>query len=390
MMKNHKYNLANYPSVSFKRGYGGLNADVVDIIQLSDGTLLSCSFDKLIKRWNDRGQLLISYAGHSADVFCLMELDGNTFISGSYDKSIKVWNKTSGHCLHTIFIEGAVCSLLRLRYNNNYNNNNSTTFLCGMDDGSIRLERMLEVNNFCYETLLQQPQYNRAAVVCMCEMRSNGYIVSGMLDSNLTVWDANTKTLIHTLTGHLKSVHCVTELKGDVQHTTMVASGSDDTTVRIWDVAAGECLQVLTGHKNRVRGLVEVSDGTLLSGSWDKTIKVWNINNVNSNNKNDNNHTVQSISSQMNYGVSWVRLLKDGSIVTGILGYPGDHNSVMELRKTWLSQPPKLYELCCQSLARVTLFFSKFDLVDLEQNLPTELSELVKLYISIYPQQDSQ
>lgn len=48
--------------------------------------------------------------------------------------------------------------------------------------------------------------------------------------------------------------------------------------MRVWDVQSGECRQTLEGHSNWISSMVFSPDGTrLASGSWDKTVKVWDV-----------------------------------------------------------------------------------------------------------------
>ncbi len=53
-------------------------------------------------------------------------------------------------------------------------------------------------------------------------------------------------------------------------------SGSDDHRIRVWDVATGRCEGTLAGHTGTVRCLA-VSGDRLVSGSGDKTAKVWRM-----------------------------------------------------------------------------------------------------------------
>jgi hypothetical protein len=55
-----------------------------------------------------------------------------------------------------------------------------------------------------------------------------------------------------------------------------LASGSYDKTVKVWDAATGACVQTLEGHGDRVTSVAFSADGgRLASGSYDKTVKVW-------------------------------------------------------------------------------------------------------------------
>ena len=57
----------------------------------------------------------------------------------------------------------------------------------------------------------------------------------------------------------------------------MLASGSWDQTVRLWNVNTGHLLHTLRGHTDTVMSVAFSPDGnTLASGSWDGTIRLWN------------------------------------------------------------------------------------------------------------------
>ena len=60
-------------------------------------------------------------------------------------------------------------------------------------------------------------------------------VVSGGDDGMLRVWDLDTGTLLHTLTGHVGSVDAVA-VSADGRH---AASGGKDGTVRVWDLEQG-------------------------------------------------------------------------------------------------------------------------------------------------------
>jgi WD40 repeat protein len=55
-----------------------------------------------------------------------------------------------------------------------------------------------------------------------------------------------------------------------------LASGSFDKTIKIWNVNDGSLLSTLIGHSDRVSSLALLADGNLASGSFDLSINVWN------------------------------------------------------------------------------------------------------------------
>jgi len=59
-------------------------------------------------------------------------------------------------------------------------------------------------------------------------------------------------------------------------HDYKMASGSDDGTVIIWNWLNGQLVHTLTGHSMTV-SLDLYDELTLVSASWDSTVKFWNI-----------------------------------------------------------------------------------------------------------------
>jgi WD40 repeat protein len=75
-----------------------------------------------------------------------------------------------------------------------------------------------------------------------------------------------------TLEGHAGNVASVA-FNPDGQR---IVSGSDDKTVKVWDAATGEETITLKGHTGGVSSVAWSPDGTrIVSASDDKTLKVW-------------------------------------------------------------------------------------------------------------------
>jgi hypothetical protein len=76
------------------------------------------------------------------------------------------------------------------------------------------------------------------------------------------------------LEGHSKSVNSVS-FSPDGK---TLASGSYDKTIKVWNLETGKEIRTLNGHSNTVNSVSFSPDGkTLASGSHDKTIKLWNL-----------------------------------------------------------------------------------------------------------------
>ena len=57
-----------------------------------------------------------------------------------------------------------------------------------------------------------------------------------------------------------------------------LASGSWDSTIKLWEVATGRNTATLKGHSSYVSCVAFRPDGkTLASASWDSTVKLWDV-----------------------------------------------------------------------------------------------------------------
>jgi WD40 repeat protein len=80
--------------------------------------------------------------------------------------------------------------------------------------------------------------------------------------------------LIRTFLGHDKSIMAVA-----VTHDGNYAlSGSDDKTLKLWDLNSGQEIRTFKGHTDSIRAVALTADGHYaISGSSDKTIKLWDL-----------------------------------------------------------------------------------------------------------------
>jgi F-box and WD-40 domain protein CDC4 len=82
------------------------------------------------------------------------------------------------------------------------------------------------------------------------------------------VWDLSVGVCVRVSTGHRDSIWSLAVLPDG-----SLVSGSGDHSVRVWD-SGGDCLHTLK-HKSSVYQLVVLPDGRLASCSADQTVRIW-------------------------------------------------------------------------------------------------------------------
>uniref|UniRef100_A0A8C8DXD3 WD repeat-containing protein 37 n=1 Tax=Oryzias sinensis TaxID=183150 RepID=A0A8C8DXD3_9TELE len=105
-------------------------------------------------------------------------------------------------------------------------------------------------------------------------------VVTASWDRSANLYDVETSELVHSLTGHDQELtHCCT-------HPTqrLVVTSSRDTTFRLWDFRdpSIHSVNVFQGHTDTVTSAVFTVGDNVVSGSDDRTVKVWDLKNMRS------------------------------------------------------------------------------------------------------------
>lgn len=100
-------------------------------------------------------------------------------------------------------------------------------------------------------------------------------IVAGDEDANVRLFDTNTKTILRVFKGHSAPVHR-TFFTNDMRR---ICSFSDDKSSILWDIATEKSINSFREHTDYIRAgaINPVSENVILSGSYDNTIKMWDV-----------------------------------------------------------------------------------------------------------------
>ncbi|GJJ72280.1 phospholipase A-2-activating protein [Entomortierella parvispora] len=138
-------------------------------------------------------------------------------------------------------------------------------------DKTARTWKRQSTNTFSEERIfLGHSNYvNSVAFIGASEANPNGLIVTGGSDKKINVWDPEDASQpIYTLTGHSDNV-CSLYADTDGH----IVSGSWDKTAKIW--RNWQCVYTLEGHTQAIWGVLELEHEVIVTASADKTIGMW-------------------------------------------------------------------------------------------------------------------
>ena len=199
-------------------------------------------------------------SGHTEKIVSLIELSSGRLASGSYDNTIRVWDSNYENEDITIKEKSRILCLLEFE---------NDKILCGTSDNLINL---YEINSFNYEFIYSFIGHT-LWVNCLAKVNNN-YFASASNDTKIKIWDYFNKKCIKTLEGHEDCILTLIILKNK-KH---LCSGAADLTIRIWEWEKRNCLHILKGHEKWVKCVLELDNGIIVSGSDDKSIKLWKNN----------------------------------------------------------------------------------------------------------------
>ena len=279
------------------------NARIASLIELQSGFLASGSYDCTICIWDinqPEGSLYVKEFQEDGIVICLMEFKPNILLAGTNNNYISVWdlnskNKDSisifiGHerwvnalvkCNEEVF---ASCSNDKCIITWDYYkkkqirkinaHNDCILALIKLSDGSLcsgGADLITKIWNWkTGECLFTLEGYNNW-IRCICQFDEQTLLVGS--ENIITIWK-NNKEIIAFLSEHQHDVRNICAINKKY-----FASASFDNTIKIWDINELDCVQTLKGHTSNVTNVIKLKGRDVLAScSTDYTIKIWKPN----------------------------------------------------------------------------------------------------------------
>lgn len=274
---------------------------ITTLCLLKDGRLASSSEDKEIIIHDLSLGTSVTLLGHSRTISYLTQLENGILISSSYDKTIKIWEQTGNtfSCIKTLTHNDCVLKIISI--------NNNRLCSCSSDK-SLKIWNSNSPYQ-CYKILYGH--YDE--VNSVIQLKSHDYIVSSAIDSTLIFWDSTTfeqKKIVYDVT--CCDSNSLLEIDGKI----FVGSNNeiiivDPTTAQVQariqneEMGFANCIvewngKILYGseqgdlicydrktlckvwekedlHNWRITSIIPLSNCSFITASFDKTIKIWEL-----------------------------------------------------------------------------------------------------------------
>lgn len=208
------------------------------------------------RKWNVKNaSIAMEYLGHDKGVLCFERISDDVVATGAGDGKIMIWNESSGKLIKEIKAHREPIFDLELSHNGRLLA--STAW-----DGVISV---WDTDSWQRTTYI----YNEGASTYTLSFTENdAYLVVGMLDKTLKLWEIQTKRFVKEFIGHTDVVTSI-QVAGDE-----ILSTSWDGSIIIWDLYSGLIKRRMFDEKPVFGG--EFYNDQLITVGANRQLKFWN------------------------------------------------------------------------------------------------------------------
>lgn len=231
--------------------------------------LFSGSYDSSIKYWNIHNEEFIkTLRGHTDWIMALTFIKSKShLVSSSKDHTVKIWDlRNSNECLNTLLHNRCVTSLFYIL--------EREELITADLDGNINLFD----SKYEYIDSISARSEEQSGVWCLEYISEDDLLLIGTEDAKIKIFNLKTKKRIQVISEHTDRVHCLIALNPN-----QIVTGSWDKTIKVFhkhhsltSTKKFECERTLFGHKFYVIfiAIIKVTE-ELISLSEEGTIKIW-------------------------------------------------------------------------------------------------------------------
>ncbi|EEQ82216.1 hypothetical protein NCER_101102 [Vairimorpha ceranae BRL01] len=206
-------------------------------------------------------------------------------------------------------------------------------FIIGLHDGKIQA---WDYNsNACIYEFIDSSAVEKGSIRSIRFHPHGDFFVSCGDDKLIRMWDYTNRKLLKSFKGHSDFIRSV-----DFHPTKpWIITSSDDQTIKIWNFMTGKCLATATGHSHYVMAAKFLDETTIISGSLDNSIRIWDCKNLlGKNNKFIPDIFVKQIVQGHDRGINFIEIVYNDNETLIISGGDDKEVKIWEYRTELLER----------------------------------------------------
>ena len=241
--------------------------DTIYYVSIKDeDNFATCSFDNSIKIWlkkNNKFECIETINNtHNKTIFKVIYCINNEIISCSYDKTVKIWsnkNKKNYECIKTFMHKVFVNTILLLEDKN--------ILISAGWDGTYFW------NYKTYENIIKIKDAICLSCDALRQFNQDQIIVGGKGDCKIKIIDINNMKIVNEVYNEFTCYGILVMEKIGV-----FLTGGKCKDIKIFSCSDFTCIQnIINAHNNSIIGFTQLNDESVISFSWDNTIKIWSF-----------------------------------------------------------------------------------------------------------------